>query len=73
VKSLGDRVGQGDCHELQRIRELKLLVEEAEGRVVMGLLDQGYSYAEIGQGLGVSRQAVHKAAVKFRHTRPLGN
>lgn len=73
VKSLGDRVGAGDCHHLVYIRELKELCEEAEGRAVLGLLAQGYSYAEIGAGLGISRQAVHKASVKYRHTHHMGN
>lgn len=73
VKSLGDRVGNGDCHQLRYIRNLAVLVREAEGRAVQGLLAQNYSYAEIGQGLGISRQAVHQLEVKYRHTRPLGN
>lgn len=73
VKSLGDRVGDGDTEDLQFIRQLAEVVEEAEGRAVLGLMAQGYSYAEIGAALGISRQAVHKASVKFRHTHHLGN
>jgi hypothetical protein len=73
VRSLGDRVGDGDVHELQYIRTLGELVDEAAGRAVLGLLAQGYSYAEIGAGIGVSRQAVHQLAVKWRHTTHLGN
>lgn len=73
AKSLGDRVGDGDCHQLAYIRTLRDCVEEAEGRAILGLLAQGYSYAEIGAGLGISRQAVHKSSVKYRHTIPMGN
>lgn len=73
VRSLGDRVGNGDCHHLGYIRDLKNLCAEAEGRAILGLLAQGYSYAEIGAGLGISRQAVHKASVMYRHTHPMGN
>ena len=73
AKSLGDRVGDGDVHQLSYIRDLKTIVAEAEGRAVLGLLAQGYSYAEIGAGLGISRQAVHKASVAFRHTTRTGN
>lgn len=73
TKSLGDRVGAGDCHQLRYIRKLREVTEEAEGRAVLGLLAQGYSYAEIGEGLGISRQAVHKASVKYRHTTPMNN
>lgn len=73
VKSLGDRVGAGDCHHLQYIRDLRNTAAEAEGRAILGLLAQGYSYAEIGAGLGISRQAVHKASVMYRHTTHIGN
>lgn len=73
AKSLGDRVGDGDVHELRYIRTLREATQEAEGRAVLGLLAQGYSYAEIGAGLGISRQAVHKASVMYRHTHPMGN
>lgn len=73
AKSLGDRVGDGDPHHLEYIRTLREVVREAEGRAILGLMAQGYSYAEIGAGLGISRQAVHKASVEFRHTQHLGN
>lgn len=73
VKSLGDRVGEGDCHQLQYIRDLAELVKEAEGRAICGLLAQGYSYAEVGAGLGISRQAVHRASIAYRHAKPMGN
>jgi DNA invertase Pin-like site-specific DNA recombinase len=68
AKSLGDRVGAGDPHHLSYIRTLRDVVAEAEGRAILGLLAQGYSYAEIGAGLGISRQAVHKASVVYKHT-----
>lgn len=73
AKSLGDRVGDGDVEHLRFIRALRDATKEAEGRAVLGLLAQGHSYAEIGEGLGISRQAVHKASVEFRHTHHLGN
>lgn len=73
VKSLGDRVGGGDVEQLRYIRDLANVAKEAEGRAVLGLLGQGYSYADIGAGLGISRQAVHKASVMYRHTHPMGN
>lgn len=73
VKSLGDRVGDGDVHHLAYIRTLREAAKEAEGRAVLGLMAQGYSYAEIGAGLGISRQAVHQLSVTYRHTQHLGN
>lgn len=73
VRSLGERVGDGDVEHLRLIRDLAGLVREAEGRAILGLLAQNYSYAEIGAGLGMSRQAVHQASVKFRHLARTGN
>lgn len=73
AKALGDRVGDGDVGHLRYIRDLRNVVAEAEGRAVLGLMAQGYSYAEIGHGLGISRQAVHKASVMYRHTHHSGN
>jgi hypothetical protein len=73
VKSLGDRVGEGDVEHLRYIRRLREVAQEAEGRAISGLLAQGYSYAEVGAGLGISRQAVHKAWVMYRHRTNIGN
>lgn len=73
VRSLGDRVGDGDPEDCVHLRKLAVLVREAEGRAVQGLLAQGHSYATIGAALGISRQAVHQLEVKYRHTQHLGN
>lgn len=67
MRNLGKRVGAGDCEDLRLIRNLQDTAKLAEGVAITGLLGQGYSYAEIGQALGISRQAVHKAHVTYRH------
>lgn len=67
VIALGKRVGAGDCEDLRLIRNVRDAAAMAEGVAITGLLGQGYSYAEIGAALGISRQAVHKAHVQYRH------
>jgi hypothetical protein len=66
VRKLGERVGAGDLEHLQFFDILDELVAEAMAVAIAGLLDQGYSLADIGKALGISRQAVHQ---RVRHRR----
>jgi DNA-directed RNA polymerase specialized sigma24 family protein len=45
---------------LQAVAALRRLVERLEALQVDGARLQGWSWEEIGQALGVSKQAVHK-------------
>ena len=45
---------------LRAVRALRVLTEELERRQVLGARERGWSWAEIGDALQVSRQAVHK-------------
>lgn len=45
---------------LRAVRALRVLTEELECRQVRRARDRGWSWAEIGEALQVSRQAVHK-------------
>lgn len=45
---------------LQAVRSLRLLTESLELRQVEAALRTGLGWTEIGDALGVSRQAVHK-------------
>jgi RNA polymerase sporulation-specific sigma factor len=65
-----DVVSQVRSDESRRVLE-KLLAElPARTRQILALIAQGHSYAEIGEKLGVSKQAVHKtAAAAMDHIR----
>ena len=39
---------------------LRLLADRLEARAVTAALEQGWSWAQIAQALGVSKQAAHK-------------
>ena len=45
---------------LRAVRALRRLLEELERTQVLRARGQGWSWQEIGEALGVSRQAVHK-------------
>jgi DNA-directed RNA polymerase specialized sigma24 family protein len=45
---------------LRAVRALRRLLEELERTQVRRAREQGWSWAEIGEALEVSRQAVHK-------------
>ena len=45
---------------LSAVRSLRTLVERLETLQVQNARDQGWTYEQIAQRLGVSRQAVHK-------------
>lgn len=49
---------------LRSVASLRRLVETIEFRQVEAALRAGFSWAEIGELLGVSRQAVHKKYAK---------
>jgi AraC-like DNA-binding protein len=45
---------------LRAVRSLRVLVERLEGLQVQNARDAGWTWEQIAQQLGVSRQAVHK-------------
>ena len=57
-------VGAGTSQDphlgLRAVAALRRLVEQLEALQVLAARDQGWSWAEIAAGLGVSKQAVHK-------------
>lgn len=57
-----DRVPDPDDPEaaLAAVVALRRLADRLETATVQAALDQGWTYAQIAEALGVSRQAVHK-------------
>ena len=58
---LADAVGSADPRVgLRAVASLRALLEHLEALHVRNARDQGWSWQEIGAGLGVSKQAVHR-------------
>lgn len=60
VRRQGRRVGAGDLEDLAELQAVARFVEEAMAEAVAGLRAQGYSWANIGAALGVTKQATRK-------------
>jgi DNA-directed RNA polymerase specialized sigma24 family protein len=58
IRALGRRVGREDSVDLQLIIDLRAEVEAALTEAMRGQRALGFSYAEIGAGVGWSKQAV---------------
>ena len=57
-----DVLAQVRSQESRRVLEAVLATLPARTRQILGLVAAGRSYAEIGESLGISKQAAHKAA-----------
>jgi RNA polymerase sigma factor (sigma-70 family) len=57
-----DVLAQVRSQESRRVLEAVLATLPARTRQILGLVAAGRSYAEIGETLGISKQAAHKAA-----------
>lgn len=60
VRSAGVRCADGDEIELARLANLHAHVDAAMDVAVAGLRARGHSWAYIGAGAGMTRQAAHK-------------
>jgi hypothetical protein len=54
------RVGDGDVEALVLMLDLAEVIDTAIAEAVKGLRAQGYSWAEIGARLGITRQAAQQ-------------
>ena len=60
IRAYARRVATGDVEALTDMVALSALLDEAIGEAVTGLRAHGYSWAEIGDRLGSSRQAAQQ-------------
>ena len=60
LRAYGRRVAQGDIEALIHMTGLAAEVETSIRQAVIGLRDFGYSWAEIGNRLGITRQAAQQ-------------
>ncbi|KAB1940600.1 hypothetical protein F8271_15790 [Micromonospora sp. ALFpr18c] len=60
IRAHGRRVATGDVEALRDLVALSSVIDDAIGEAVIGLRAFGYSWAEIGTRLGISRQAAQQ-------------
>jgi hypothetical protein len=60
IRAFARRVAAGDVEALRDMVALSTLLDEAIGDAVKGLRSHGYSWAEIADRLGITRQAAHQ-------------
>ncbi|RLP93612.1 hypothetical protein [Micromonospora sp. CV4] len=60
IRAHGRRVATGDVEALRDLVALSSVIDDAIGDAVIGLRAFGYSWAEIGSRLGISRQAAQQ-------------
>ena len=60
LRAYARRIAAGDIDAITELSSLYGEVEAALGRAVLGLRLLGYSWADIGNRLGVTRQAAHQ-------------
>jgi hypothetical protein len=60
IRAYARRVASGDVEALTAMVNLSSLLDDAIGQAVTGLRAHGYSWADIGQRLGISRQAAQQ-------------
>jgi DNA-directed RNA polymerase specialized sigma24 family protein len=60
LRAYSRRIATGDIDAITELHDLASEVETALGKAILGLHLLGYSWAEIGSRLGVTRQAAHQ-------------
>ncbi|MEU5791130.1 hypothetical protein ABZ754_25830 [Micromonospora purpureochromogenes] len=60
IRAHGRRVAAGDVEALRDLVALSTQLDDAIGEAVIGLRAFGYSWAEIGSRLGISKQAAQQ-------------
>ena len=60
LRAYARRIADGDIDAIVELNDLAAEVETALGKAIIALHLLGYSWAEIGSRLGVTRQAAHQ-------------
>jgi DNA-directed RNA polymerase specialized sigma24 family protein len=60
IRAFSRRIATGDVEALRDMVALSTLLDEEIGNAVKGLRAHGYSWAEIADRLGITRQAAHQ-------------
>lgn len=60
IRALARRAGDGDLEGMEQLARLELLLVEQTAAAAAGLHERGYSWAEIGQVNGTTRQNAYQ-------------
>jgi hypothetical protein len=60
LRAYSRRIAQGDIDALEDVASFATEIESAIGQAVKGLRQQGYSWADIGTRLNITRQAAQQ-------------
>jgi hypothetical protein len=60
LRAYSRRIAQGDIDALEDMRDLAAEINTTMGNAVTGLRERGYSWAEIGTRLHITRQAAQQ-------------
>lgn len=60
VEAMGGRVTDGDVTELHKFQTLAIAVDRITGDAARAFHSAGYSWAEIGRALGITKQAAQQ-------------
>ena len=60
IRAAGERCADADPFDLGELITLRDSIEAAIGAAVAGQRAQGFSWTEVGDGLGISRQAAQQ-------------
>jgi hypothetical protein len=60
LRAYSRRIAQGDIDALEDMADLAAEIESAMTQAIKGLRERGYSWAEIGARLGITRQAAQQ-------------
>lgn len=63
MRALVRRAGQGDTEALEWLARLERELPELISEAIVGGREFGYTYADLGQCLGISRQAARQRAI----------
>ena len=67
IRAYGRRIAAGDVEALPELAELSRNLDDVMGQAVAGLKAQGYSWAEVADRLGITRQAAQQRFGRFTH------
>lgn len=76
IRALVRRAESGDTEALEQLQMIEALAQSATGEALTrmqagsGSVSQPYSWAELGEAMGVTRQTAHERSRKWRQTHP---